>query len=312
VKWGASRFANAAAATARLMKIGADGLTFESVNAGPMNGFTRAIQNCVHQATLAGFEILSINKSIETQQRKIDLANQDITNQQQLIDNATEVLTLLKHKYTNGQLYAWMETSLRTLLYQTYTLACQLAQKAQKAFYYERCIDPASANYISFGYWVDSQAGIHSGERLFYSLKTLEAAYHDKRGYDFEITKHISIRQLDPPALFRLRELGKFEIIIPELLYDMDFPGRYQEMIKSVSPSIPCVVGPYTSISCTLQLLDSVYRTGSLATYKNRTPTRKIRPQPLFIDRHHVEVDHCWRAITFHLPIAEPHTFSGI
>ena len=43
----------------------------------------------------------SINKSIETQQQ-IDLANQDITNQQQLIDNATEVLTLLKHKYTNG------------------------------------------------------------------------------------------------------------------------------------------------------------------------------------------------------------------
>jgi hypothetical protein len=80
VKWGPSPFANAAAATARFMKIGADRLTFESVNAGRMNGFTRVIQTRVHQTTLAGFEILTINKSIETQQRKIDLANQDITN----------------------------------------------------------------------------------------------------------------------------------------------------------------------------------------------------------------------------------------
>jgi hypothetical protein len=103
-------------------------------------------------------------------------------------------------------------------------------------------------------------------------VKTLEAAYHDKRGYDFEITKHISIRQLDPPALFRLRELGTCEIIIPEVFYDMDFPGHYQRMIKSVSLSIPCVVDPYTSISCTLRLLDSVYRTSSLATDKNAYP----------------------------------------
>jgi Tc toxin complex TcA C-terminal TcB-binding domain len=169
-----------------------------------------------------------------------------------------------------------MEISMRTLLYQTYTLACQLAQKARKAFYYERCIDPASADYISFGYWVDSQAGIHSGERLFYSLKTLAAAYHDKRGYDFEITKHISIRQLDPPARFRLRELGKCEIIIPEVLYDMDFPGHYQRMVKSVSLRIPCVVGPYTSILCTLRLLNSIYRTSSLATDKNAYPQDTI------------------------------------
>jgi len=165
-----------------------------------------------------------------------------------------------------------METSIRSLHYQTYTLAYQLAQKAQKAFCYERGVDPATVNYISFGYWVDSQDGIHAGERLYYSLKALEAAYHDTRGYDFEITKHISIRQLDPLALFQLRELGTCEIIIPEVLYDMDFPGHYQRMIKSVSLSIPCVVGPYTSISCTLRLLDSVYRTSSLVTDKNAYP----------------------------------------
>lgn len=40
----------------------------------------------------------------------------------------------------------------------------------------------------------------------------------------------------------------------------MDFPGHYCRRIKAVSVSIPCVVGPYTSIGCTLQLLEHRYR----------------------------------------------------
>ncbi|MBP6687507.1 MAG: AAA family ATPase, partial [Lacibacter sp.] len=39
----------------------------------------------------------------------------------------------------------------------------------------------------------------------------LEAAYQEKRGYDYEITKHISLRQLDPLALIKLKATGKCE-----------------------------------------------------------------------------------------------------
>jgi hypothetical protein len=34
----------------------------------------------------------------------------------------------------------------------------------------------------------------------------------------------------------------------------MDYPGHYFRRLKAVSVSIPCVVGPYTSINCTLSL----------------------------------------------------------
>ena len=46
---------------------------------------------------------------------------------------------------------------------------------------------------------------------------------------------------------------------------NLDYPGHYMRRIKSVSLSIPCVVGPYTSVSCKLSLISNKYR-------KNVTP----------------------------------------
>ncbi|MGH9960056.1 MAG: hypothetical protein ACREBC_23525 [Pyrinomonadaceae bacterium] len=44
----------------------------------------------------------------------------------------------------------------------------------------------------------------------------------------------------------------------------MDGPGHYFRRIKSLAVSIPCVVGPYTSVNCTLTLLKSAIRKNSL------------------------------------------------
>ena len=224
------------------------------------------------QANNAGYELKSIDKQISAQEQKIVMAGQDITNQQQVIDNASEVQEFLKNKYTNQDLYSWMEGNVRSLYYQTYTLAYQLAKRAEKAYCFERAIDPADANFISFGYWESNRDGLLSGERLFLGLKQLEAAYHDNRGYDFEVTKHVSLRQLNPLALFQLREKSSCQITLPEVLYDMDFPGHYQRRIKAITMSIPCVVGPYASISCTLRLLDNSCRISSIAKSKNDYP----------------------------------------
>jgi hypothetical protein len=84
-------------------------------------------------------------------------------------------------------------------------------------------------------------------------------------GYDYEITKHISLRQLDPLALISLRETGTCDFSIPEALFDMDFPGHYLRRIKSISVTIPCVVGPCTTINSTLKLNSHKYRTSSSA-----------------------------------------------
>ena len=91
----------------------------------------------------------------------------------------------------------------------------------------------------------------------------MDAAYLDKNKREYEITKHVSLMQLDPMKLLLLRETGQCEVSLPEALLDMDFPGHFLRRIKSVSLTIPCVTGPYSSVPCTLTLLNHSLRHNS-------------------------------------------------
>lgn len=267
VHWGFPNLANATQAVGRGLRIYSDNLTYQSSSASRKGGFLRQLQDRIQQANIAGYEIKNIDKQILTQQIRINIANQEIANQQKQIDNAHEVEEFLKNKYTNEELYTWMEGQIKTLYYQAYTLAYELAKKAEKVFRFERGL--TTSNFIQFGYWDAARDGLLAGERLYLGLKQLEAAYQEKRGYDYEISKSISLRQINPLALLQFKETGTCEFALPEVLFDMDHPGHCMRRIKSVALTVPCVVGPYTSLNCTLRLLEHKFRTSAIAKDKN-------------------------------------------
>lgn len=267
ISFRGSNLGSAAQAKARADQVVVGNRTFSSTNAGRKANFLRQLQDRVQQANIAGYEIKNIDKQILTQQIRINIANQEITNQQKNIDNSQEVEEFLRNKYTNQELYTWMEGQIQTLYYQAYTLAYELAKKAEKVFRFERGL--TVSNFIQFGYWEAAYDGLLAGERLYIGLKQLEAAYQEKRGYDYEVTKHVSLRQINPMALIQLKETGTCEFAVPEVLFDMDQPGHYMRRIKSVALTVPCVVGPYTSLNCTLRLLEHKFRTSAIAKDKN-------------------------------------------
>jgi hypothetical protein len=267
ISFGGSNLGSAAQAVARSNQIVVANRTYQSTNAGRKGSFLRQLQDRVQQANIAGYEIKNIDKQILTQQIRINIANQEITNQQKNIDNSQEVEEFLRNKYTNEELYTWMEGQIQTLYYQAYTLAYELAKKAEKVFRFERGL--TTSNFIQFGYWDAGRDGLLAGERLYIGLKQLEAAYQEKRGYDYEVTKHISLRQIHPMELIQLKETGTCEFALPEILFDMDYPGHYMRRIKSVAITIPCVVGPYTSLNATLRLLEHKFRISAIAKDKN-------------------------------------------
>ena len=55
---------------------------------------------------------------------------------------------------------------------------------------------------------------------------------------------------------------------MPEVLFDMDYPGHLKRRIKSVALSIPCVAGPYTGLNATLRLLENKFRHSAIAKDK--------------------------------------------
>jgi hypothetical protein len=246
------------------LQIASSHLSHQSSIAGKKGGFQRALQERIQQANAAGFELKQIDKQITAQQIRIDIANKEINNHQKQIDNANEVEEFLKNKYTNEELYTWMRGSLKTLYKQVYNLAYDLAKKAEKTYCFERGI--SNANFIQSGYFDAGREGLLAGEQLYVGLKQLEAAYQEKRGYDYEITKHISLRQLDPFALLQLKAGNKCNFDLPEVLFDMDFPGHYKRRIKSVSISIPCIAGPYVGINATFRLMNNEFRNSAIAS----------------------------------------------
>lgn len=258
VVFSGSMLGDSVQAVGRGLQVHASDLSYGSSNAGKKGGFTRALQERIFQANAAGFELKQIDKQILAQEIRVNIANQEITNQQKAIDNANEIEEFLKNKYTNEELYTWMRGTLKTLYRQVYNLAYDLAKNAEKTYCFERGV--SNANFIQAGYFDAGREGLLAGEQLYVGLKQLEAAYQNERGYDYEITKHVALSQLDPLAIIQLRETGKCEFVIPEALLDLDYPGHYKRRIKSVSLSVPCIVGPYTGVNATLTLLEHKFR----------------------------------------------------
>jgi hypothetical protein len=108
---------------------------------------------------------------------------------------------------------------------------------------------------VQFGAWDSLRKGLLCGERLYLQLKSLERAYLDGNRREYELTRHYSLVLNNPEALVRLKALGSCEIELPEALFDADYPGHYMRRIKSVSLSIPAVVGPTTGVNFTLTML---------------------------------------------------------
>src|SRR6266508_1986638 len=210
------------------------------------------------QKDLAVKEVEQLEKSIAAAELRLAIAEKELENHVGQIENAKAIDTYLRSKYTNEELYQWQVGQISGVYFQSYKLAHDLAKRAERCLRFELGVEDSS--FISFGYWDSLKKGLLSGEKLQYDLRRLEFAYLEQNRREFELTKHVSLIQLDPLALVQLRETGRCFFWLPEELFDLDYPGHYFRRIKAVSLTLPCVAGPHTTISCTLRLLKNSIR----------------------------------------------------
>ncbi|MDX2072073.1 MAG: neuraminidase-like domain-containing protein [Haliscomenobacter sp.] len=213
------------------------------------------------QKRLAEKELPQIDKQIAAALVRWNIANTELRNHDRQKENLEKEFEYMRNKFTSQELYDWMVNQLSTVYFQSYQLAYDIAKRAERCFRYEMGL--TDSNYIQFGYWDSLKKGLLSGEKIYHDLKRLETAYYEQNRREYELTKHISLAQLDPVALLKLRQNGECIIDVPETWFDMDYPGHYFRRIKSVSLSIPCIAGPYTTIACTLTLTSNKLRKDS-------------------------------------------------
>jgi len=262
--FGGPAIGTALATFASYFRTYAGELTYQANRSAKLGQFVLRQHDWTLQNNLAAREIMQIDQQILAANIRIEIAEKELENHHQQLDNARQVEAYMRGKYTNQELYAWMAGQVAGVYFETYKLAFDVAKRAERAYRHELGLNDSS--FVRFGYWDSLKKGLMAGEKLYHDLKRMEAAYLDQNKREFEITKHISLAELDPIALLRLKLTGECFVSIPEALFDIDFAGHYMRRIKAVNVTIPCVTGPYTGINCTFTLLKSSIRHSSALT----------------------------------------------
>jgi hypothetical protein len=255
---GGEKFSAVVGVAAEILSMLSNIESFGASKAGILGGYDRRRDEWELQGDLAETEIEQIDKQILSAEIRLAMAERELQNHDIQVHQAQEESDFLENKFTSKQLYSWMVTQLSSVYFQTFQLAYDMAKKAERNLQFELAVE--NTNYIRFGYWDSLKKGLLAGEQLQKDLRRLEVAYLEQNRREYELTKHISIGMVNAQALVTLRETGTCEVSLPEVLFDLDYPGHYMRRLKSVSISIPCVTSSYTNVSCQLTLLSSRVR----------------------------------------------------
>jgi Tc toxin complex TcA C-terminal TcB-binding domain len=267
-QFGGQNVSSGIQANANAVRGIADRLNFEARRAGRIDSFARREREWAFQSNTIAGEIAQTLKQLRAAQIREAIAEREWENHKIQIKNSEEIQQFLKgeetkigngkHKKVSTQaFYTWMKREVKGLHGKCFQFAFDTAKKAERALQHE--LGDPNLTFLQFSYLAGKE-GLLAGEKLHLDIKRMEMAYHDLNQREYELTKHVSLMQVNPLELLKLRTTGSCTVTLPEELFDLDCPGHYFRRIKNVALSIPCVTGPYTSVNCTLTLLKSSIR----------------------------------------------------
>lgn len=229
-----------------------------STSAGLEAGFSRRREEWEHQQKVAENDLKVLEKQAVVAATRKEIAQRSLDLHNEQISQVNEVFELFGERFSNLALYTWLAGSLQRLHGEAFNSAFATAKLAEQAYRFERADD--ATPLLSGGYFDADRSGLLAGERLMLDLENMERRFIETNYRTPEIDQAFSLNQVNPAALVQLRETGACAFAIPEVFFDLFYPGHYRRRIRSVRLSIPCVTGPYTNVPATLSLTDSWIR----------------------------------------------------
>jgi len=258
--FGGTNLAKATMAIASYYSGGVGQSNIEGARAAAMGGYERRMDDWKMQAESAKKEVEQLDNELLVSSIRREVSEHELATHNLHRAHSRALYDYLTRMFTAQELYDYLTGEVSAIYFQGYQLAVGMARKAQAC--YMRELGDTGASFIGFSYWDSLKKGLLAAERLVGDINRMEAAYLDNnKRNEFELTKHISLGLLDPARLAALKTAGTARFCIPELLFDLDYPGHYMRRIKSVSVSIYCVTGPFTTVNATLRLVRHYTRT---------------------------------------------------
>ncbi|MCQ6258319.1 neuraminidase-like domain-containing protein [Pseudomonas sp. Q11] len=169
----------------------------------------------------------------------------------------------LSKRFTKAQLYQWLNSQFAALYRQAYDATLALCLAAEACWQYE--IADFNTRFIQPGAWHATYRGLGAGELLKMNLLKMHAQYLRRHERELEIRKTVSLRELKRqtptstlnkawPHIHADLKKGTCEFELPQSLFEDDYKDQqhYLRRIKTISVSLPALIGPYENIRATL------------------------------------------------------------
>lgn len=213
----------------------------------------RRREEWAYQRDLAGADADTLTVQISELGARMEVVARELELQEELIAQALEIGSYYRSKFTNEELYSYLEGELSGLYNRAFNLAHDVARRAQRCFQFE--LAEPTASFVKAGHWENRTKGLLAGERLAADLREMESAYLERNRREYELRKRFSLREIDPVALAKLKSQGSCLFELREEHFNVDHPSHYMRRIRRVKVTIPAVTGPYDSLGATLTYL---------------------------------------------------------
>ena len=189
---------------------------------------------------LADAEIVEVEK----QEVINEIKTQQVEKKQKSIENeilrSEQVYEILSEKFTNSELYGWLEKELGKVFRSYVALLLDVAKMAERVYHFEiEGKTNTDYNFINQDYWDNFRKGLLAPERILLDLRQMEKAYLENDVHKIEITRPISLKNLktsdnEECALDILRSSGICTFKIGMDLFNADFEDFFFHRIKDI------------------------------------------------------------------------------
>ena len=154
------------------------------------------LEDEVADAEVVEVEKQEVVNEIKTQQ--VEKKHKSIENE---ILRSEQVYEVLSEKFTNNDLYIWLEKELGKVFKQYVKLLLDVAKMAERVYHFE--IDgeiTPICDFIKNDYWDNFRKGLLAPERILLDLRRMEKAYLENDMHEMEITRPIRLSELEENA----------------------------------------------------------------------------------------------------------------
>ena len=146
------------------------------------------LEDEVADAEVVEVEKQEVVNEIKTQQ--VEKKHKNIENE---VLRSEQVYEVLSEKFTNNDLYIWLEKELGKVFKHYVNLLIEVAKMAEDAYHFEIPSDKNNKPYIQTNYWDSFYKGLLAPERILLDLRRMEKAYLKNDEQKVEVTRPIVV-----------------------------------------------------------------------------------------------------------------------